>query len=89
MWFFLFCLFWTLSFISAYQVFVTAATVAQFYFSGAAAGEENQGDAKEMDVSICRSMGWGAFYHIGSVALGSFIVTLVTILRIIVERLAS
>ena len=89
MWFFLFCLFWTLSFVSAFQVFVTAATVAQFYFSGAASDEENQGDAKEMDVSICRSMGWGAFYHIGSVALGSFIVTLVTILRIIVERLAS
>lgn len=39
MWFFLFCLFWTLAFISSYQVFVIAATVAQYYFSGAAAGD--------------------------------------------------
>ena len=46
MWFFLFCLVWVLSFISAYQVFVTAATAVQFYFYDAAADAESQPDSQ-------------------------------------------
>lgn len=34
-------------------------------------------------------MGWGASYNVGSLAMGSFIIAVVTIIRIIVERAAA
>jgi hypothetical protein len=35
--------------------------------------------------SVWRSFKWGAWYHCGSIAFGSFIIALVTMLRIIFE----
>jgi len=39
--------------------------------------------------SVWRSFKWGAWYHCGSVAFGSFIIALVTLIRIIFEYLAA
>jgi len=58
-----------------------AATVCQWYFSGQ--GEE-MADSP-YTTSVWRSFKWGIFYHCGSIAFGSFIIALVTFIRILFE----
>lgn len=62
-----------------------AATVCQWYFTG-------QGEAMSdspYETSVWRSFKWGAWYHLGSVAFGAFIIAVVTIIRIIFEYMAA
>ena len=41
------------------------------------------------DVSMFKAIGWGLFYHQGSIAFGSFIIAVVTMIRVIFEYLAK
>lgn len=40
-------------------------------------------------VSICRAFKWGIWNHCGSIALGSFLIALITFIRIVFEYLAK
>jgi len=54
-----------------------------WYFTGH--GEEMAMAAHGHEVSVLKAIKWAMFYHIGSIAMGSFLVALVTFIRIIFE----
>ena len=83
MWFFVFALCWFISFFVCVQQFMIAATACQWYFTGQ--GEE-MSDSPYV-ASVYRSFKWAMWYHCGSVAFGSFIIAVVTFVRIIFEYL--
>lgn len=58
-----------------------AATVCQWYYTGQ--GEEMADSA--YTTSVWRSFKWGIWWHCGSIAFGSFIIALITFIRIIFE----
>lgn len=80
-WYFVFALCWCLSFIICIQQYMIAATVCQWYYSGQ--GEE-MADSP-YTTSVYRSFKWGMWYNCGSVAFGSFVIALVTFIRIVFE----
>ena len=71
----LFGIFWTTQFIAGFGVMVTAGAVAAFYW---------QRDDMPRG-PIRKAMGRAVRYHIGSIALGSFIVAVVQFVRAIME----
>lgn len=71
-WYHLIGLIWTSEFIIACQQFVVSGTVATWYFSR---------DRNQLNCTICQSMKLLIFYHLGSVAFGAFIITLVKLPR--------
>jgi len=54
-----------------------------WYFTGH--GEEMAMAAHGQEVSVLKAIKWAMFYHIGSIAMGSFLVALITFIRIIFE----
>jgi len=52
-----------------------------WYFSGAGT---DMADAPG-EVSLFKAIGWGMWYHCGSIAFGSFLIALITFIRIIFE----
>jgi hypothetical protein len=52
-----------------------------WYFNG-------QGDAGGSGASVLLAVKWGTWYHCGSIALGSFLIALITMIRIVFEYLA-
>ncbi|CAM1321355.1 SLC44A1 (predicted) [Pycnogonum litorale] len=79
-WFHLLGLIWTSEFILACQQMVIAGAVSYWYFSR---------NRKEVKYPILMSTYKLIVYHLGSVALGSFIITLVKIPRIILTYLQT
>jgi len=73
----LFGLFWVLAFFLALLQFIIAATAAQWYFSS---GTDQSGNG-----SVCRSLYWAFRYHLGSLALGSLLLAIITFIRFIFE----
>ena len=73
----IFCIIWILSFISEKTKFIYMISAAQFYFSSNA---NETGSA-----SVFSGMMIANFKHAGSIALGSLLHTIVTILRILVD----
>ncbi|XP_076082252.1 choline transporter-like protein 1 isoform X2 [Mytilus galloprovincialis] len=73
-WYHLIGLIWTSEFIIACQQLVVSGTVATWYFS------RNRND---LSCTICKSMKMMIFYHLGSVAFGAFVITLVKLPRMI------
>jgi choline transporter-like protein 2/4/5 len=71
----LFGIFWTTQFVAGFGVMVTAGAVASFYW---------QRDDMPR-APIRKSMGRAIRYHLGSIALGSFIVAVVQFVRAIME----
>lgn len=71
--YFIFAFLWLWIILMALNQFVIAATTIQWYFT------ENS-DTKGK-VSILKSFYWGIFCHIGSLAFGSLLLTLITIVR--------
>lgn len=76
----LFGLFWIIAFLIAVQIFTTSATTCLWYFTGHGSDEGVQGT-----YSVWMAMKWGISYHLGSLAFGSFIVAVVTMIRVIFE----
>lgn len=77
----LFGLLWIIAFLIAVQIFTTSATTCLWYFTG----HGSDGDGPKGTYSVWMAMKWGIRYHLGSLAFGSFIVAVVTMLRIMFE----
>lgn len=43
----------------------------------------------EHAASVCRSFKWGIFWNCGSIAFGSFLIALITLIRLIFEYMAK
>jgi hypothetical protein len=85
MWYFLFGLFWVVSFFICLQQFIIAACTCMWYFFG-------QGDADQDgtgEVSVLKGMTWGAWYHCGTISFGAFCIAVVTMIRVVFEYLAK
>jgi len=85
MWYFLFALFWCVAFIICFQQFLIAALTCMWYFSGQ--GEEMSDQPGE--VSLLLAFKWGFVYHCGSIAFGSFLIALITMIRVVFEYLVK
>jgi nitrogen fixation-related uncharacterized protein len=85
MWFFLFGLFWIIAFLICLQQFMIAAMTCMWYFSGQ--GAEMSDSPGE--VSMLKAIHWGTWYHCGSIAFGSFIIAVITMIRVVFEYLAK
>lgn len=68
---------WLNAFIMSCLIFVIAATCGQWYFS---CNADSNGSG-----SIFRSIYWVVRYHLGSLAMGAFLIALVQFIRIIFE----
>jgi len=82
--FFCFGLLWVIAFIICLQQFMIAATVCQWYWSGEG-GDDAAMPNSANSTSVFASFKWGIWYHAGSVAFGSFLIALITAIRIIFE----
>lgn len=71
-WYHLIGLIWTSEFIIACQQLVVSGAVATWYFTR---------DKKNLSCTICKSTKLLIFHHLGSVAFGAFIITLVKLPR--------
>lgn len=69
---------WFTSFILACQHFVTASAVSEWYFSRT---------KDKLDAPIARGFNRLLRFHLGSVCLGSILITLIRIIRIILTRI--
>jgi hypothetical protein len=85
MWYLLFGLLWIIAFLICLQQFIIAAMTCMWYFSGQGAEMSDQAGT----VSLWMAFKWGAWYHQGSIAFGSFCIALVTMIRIVFEYLAK
>lgn len=86
MWYYLFGLFWMVAFLISLQQFIIACACCMWYFSG---GGSDKPDDQGYGVSLIKAMGWGCWYHLGSVAFGAFLIALITFIRVIFEYLAK
>lgn len=76
----LFGLIWIIAFLIAVQIFTTSCTTCLWYFTGHGSDADVKGT-----YSVWMAMKWGIRYHLGSLAFGSFIVAVVTMLRLMFE----
>lgn len=76
-WCFVCCGVWTLSFLNASNEFAIAATACSWYFNR----------KRREDISVFRAFVWTWVFHLGTVALGSFLVALLWIFQIVLEYL--
>jgi hypothetical protein len=83
-WVLLFGCLWIIIWFAAFQNFVIAATACQWYFFG----QGSDIDAVKDDVKISLSGIWAFRYHMGTLAYGSFLVTVCTILKFVFEYFA-
>ncbi|CAH8443470.1 unnamed protein product [Heterobilharzia americana] len=78
----LFMFFWLVNFVRSLTQMTLAGTFAEYYFSRA--------DQKSMSkCPLLRSFFRSAFYHIGSLAFGSFLIALLQWLRAILEYIST
>ena len=84
-WFYLFGLLWIIAFIICVQQFMIACLACMWYYSGQ--GEE-MSDARG-EVSVCTAFKWAIWYHVGSIAMGSFLIALITFIRIVFEYIIT
>jgi len=77
--FLFFALMWTLKFIDDKTKFIAMTSAATYYFDSNA--------EKEGSASVCKAISFAYGSHLGSIALGSFCVTVITFLTFIVESL--
>jgi hypothetical protein len=63
---------------------VIAATACQWYFLG----QGSDADGAKDETPVWTSFNWGFRYHMGTIAYGSFLVTISTIIKFIFEYFA-
>lgn len=51
-----------------------------WYFFGQEGNSDSNGE-----VSLLKAIGWGCWYHCGSIAFGSFLIAVVTMIRVVFE----
>jgi hypothetical protein len=74
---------WLCAWLIAVQLFITCCTVCLWYFGGQGANSDLPENDKPLGVWV--SFKWAFRYHLGSLAWGSFLVALITTIRIIFE----
>lgn len=77
----MFGMFWLVAWIIAIQIFITGAVVCMWYFSGQGSDigdESNKG-------GVWLAIKWAFRFHLGSLAWGSFLVAVITMIRVIFE----
>ena len=79
-WYLIIAFFWTSQFILASQQMVIAGAVSMWYFSE---------DRRQLECPVGRSIRRLILYHMGSVALGSFLITLCIVPRLIITYIAQ
>lgn len=79
-WVFMFGFFWIVAFIIAILQFTIATTCALWYFNAGS-------DAEGVDVS--KGLWWAFRYHLGSLAFGSLLIAIVTMLKVVFEYFAK
>lgn len=79
--YFVFGLFWILSWIIAMQNFSTITTTCMWYFTG----EGSDAVEYKRTYSSKMALNWAFKYHAGSMAMGSFLVAIVTVIRLMFE----
>lgn len=82
MWFMLFGMLWFVAFLMAANEFVIIVSSVTWYFS-------KKTDSGDGSASICTGFSWIFKYHGGSLAFGSFILSLVWIIRGLFEYVAE
>lgn len=82
-WFMLFGFFWVIAFMIAVMQFVIASTCSLWYFT------YQQSDAHLAETGLQRSVKWALRTHSGSLAYGSFLIAVVTMLKFIFEYFAK
>lgn len=80
-WVFLFGFFWIVAFLISILQFTIAAAAAMWYFQG------NNSDMQS--VSVTRGFYWAFRYHMGSLALGSLLIAMVTMIKLVFEYFAK
>lgn len=79
--YYLFGFFWLIAFCIAVEQFIIAAVTCMWYFSGQGSDDhQSQGS-----VSITLGVKWAMKYHLGSLAMGSFLVAVVQMIKVIFE----
>lgn len=82
-WFFLFGFFWIVAYLIAVMQFVIASSCALWYFS------YQQSDSPVSDTAIQRSLKWALRTHSGSLAYGSLLIAIVTMVKFLFEYFAK
>jgi hypothetical protein len=77
----MFGMFWLVAWIIAIQIFVTGAVVCMWYFGGHGSDVGEQSDK----AGVCLAVKWAFRFHLGSLAYGSFLVAVITMIRVIFE----
>jgi len=84
---------WIYAFLTALGLMTIAACVFYFYFvhkeSVPPSAYMKQFDDNQTRFPVLKHLGWVLRYHIGSIALGSFIVALVTFIQLVTKGLFS
>lgn len=81
--YFVFGLFWILSWVMAMQVFITSCTACMWYFTGEGSDTVNFRQSYSSNMAVK----WAFTYHAGSMAMGAFLVAVVTVIRLVMEYL--
>lgn len=76
---------WIVIWLAAFQNFIIASAACQWYFFG----QGSDADGVKEDVKLCLGVGHAFKYHMGTLAVGSFLVTLCTIIKFIFEYFAA
>lgn len=74
-WFLIFALCWGISFYMSANIFVLAAMSAGWYF----------GRYDGQSVGLCTAIWWAYFYHLGTLAFGSFIIALLWFAQLVLN----
>lgn len=80
-WIFMFGFFWICAFIIAIQQFTIAATTALWYFQGS--------ESDMPSVSVTKGVYWAFRYHMGSLAFGSLLIAIMTLIKVLFEYYAK
>ena len=81
LWILLFALFWIVEFTIAMMRFIIGCTVCMWYYSDS----DSDGIKSNNKTSIWTATKWGFFYHMGSIAMGAFLLAVVKMIKAIFE----
>jgi len=79
----MFGMFWLVAWVIAIQIFIVGAVACMWYFSGQ--GSDAADGESENPVGVWIAIKWAFRYHLGSLAMGAFLVAVITMIRVIFE----
>lgn len=76
---------WIIIWLAAVGNFIIASAACQWYFFG----QGSDAEGVKNDVKIGLGVGHAFMYHMGSIAVGSFLVTITTLIKLVFEYFAQ